>query len=714
MDKTSRFIPFGFQYYRFPTPNCTEWDSDLKQIAAMGFNSVKYWVQWRASNPKEGVYVFDDIQELMDLAHKYNLKVILNVIFDVAPAWFYIKYPECKMIAADGNVVEPDVISCRQIGGAPGPCYHHDEAAICKDEFLIETVNKFKSHPAMFIWDLWNEPELTTTFKRTLSFENQVCYCSNSYNKFYRWLESKYFTIEKLNEKWQRNYECWCQVEAPRGPATFNDFIDWRLFMKDTVTGEMKRRAATVKALDLDNPVMCHTVPFPIFNLITAGSDDFELAEPCDLFGNSLGSSAWAADFLISAAKGKKLINSEIHAMPGTTALKPIKLGWKTLKKHILIPLARGITGFLFWQYRPEILGLEAPGWGHTYLDGSPTPWLHDTAKLNNIIQGNCNKLIKGSRKSDGISIFVSAEGQIANFEMFGHLKVFNDSLQGIHKLLHDLNYKVEFIHEKDVNSESLSEIKCLWMPFPIYLNEKICKIIKDWIFEGGILISECSFGMIQAEKGYHSIKIPAYGFDIVFGIEEKWISSVEQLDHSYHNATLSNNKKFISMTYQDEDTTSILHGSYFQTEIEVSANVTILAEFTNDSTAAITCNQYGNGKALWIGTLLGAAYLNSQEHETKIFIKNILYDFKLKPFIDTNIENVRVDILEYGVLEALIFVENNSNIEKTVEIKTLKGIPESIESWFIEGEAFIENGCMSVKLQEGDIQVFDCKYKKE
>lgn len=113
------FIPFGFQYYRSPTPFRDQWEQDLGNIAGQGFNCVKYWVQWRSSVSREGTFVFDDIQELMDIAHRNGLKVILNVIFDVAPAWFYRKYTDSKMVTADGSIVEPRAINCRQIGGAP-------------------------------------------------------------------------------------------------------------------------------------------------------------------------------------------------------------------------------------------------------------------------------------------------------------------------------------------------------------------------------------------------------------------------------------------------------------------------------------------------------------------------------------------------------------------------------------------------------------------
>ena len=258
------------------------------------------------------------------------------------------------------------------------------------------------------------------------------------------------------------------------------------------------------------------------------------------MFGNSLGSSAWSADLLISAAKGKKMINSEIHALPGHTAMKPSKLDFRQLKQHILIPLARGITGYLFWQYRPEVLGHEAPAWGSTYLDGSETPWLRDMADLNRTIQANGDLLSRAKRPSDGVAILFSQENQIANFAAHAHLDTYNDSVQGAHKLLHDLNYKVEFIHEQDVTRAVLDKYRCLWMPYPLYLNAGMCDVIREWVNDGGILISECSFGALQAENGSHSYRVPGYGFDEVFGVRETWIHSLEHLDHSYHQVTIS------------------------------------------------------------------------------------------------------------------------------------------------------------------------------
>ena len=81
MNQRTPFI-FGAQYYRAPTPEPECWAGDLRRMAEMGFNAVRYWVQWRWSHRQTGNlpsgpghYVFDDLDVLMDLATEAGLLV---------------------------------------------------------------------------------------------------------------------------------------------------------------------------------------------------------------------------------------------------------------------------------------------------------------------------------------------------------------------------------------------------------------------------------------------------------------------------------------------------------------------------------------------------------------------------------------------------------------------------------------------------------------
>ena len=86
MAKRSRHPRFlwGSQYYRGPTPDRECWKRDMRRTREMGFNCVKNAVQWRWAHRKPDRFVFDDIDELMDLAGENELAVAVRRLDDAA------------------------------------------------------------------------------------------------------------------------------------------------------------------------------------------------------------------------------------------------------------------------------------------------------------------------------------------------------------------------------------------------------------------------------------------------------------------------------------------------------------------------------------------------------------------------------------------------------------------------------------------------------
>jgi beta-galactosidase len=209
---------FGSQYYRAPTPEPTCWETDFRRMRELGFNAVKYFVQWRWSHRAPGRFYFEDLDRLMDLAAEHGLGVTLNFIMDVSPIWLFDTYPDAKQIDYSGRPVEPYVVGHRQVGGHPGPCYRHPGALVKRQRFVAAAVEHFCAHSAMQMWDVWNEPELCFP-QRTPNLSNMVCYCPHCGAGFRSWLQAKYGSLEHLNDVWGRCYEAWEQVELPRMPS---------------------------------------------------------------------------------------------------------------------------------------------------------------------------------------------------------------------------------------------------------------------------------------------------------------------------------------------------------------------------------------------------------------------------------------------------------------------------------------------------------------
>lgn len=598
------FLPVGFQYYRAPTPLQKNWASDLKKLREDGFNTVKYWLQWRWNEPEEGVFDFSDVDALMDLAAENGLKVVLNIILDVAPVWLFERFSDAHMITNSGEKLLPRATEYRQIGGAPGPCLHHPEATALRMRFVEQCAARYADHPALWVWDVWNEPELSVGIKREPLVPDLLCYCEHSIGRFRTWLEKKYGTISGLNARWGRNYRSFAQAEAPRRRGTTADMIDWRLFFNDTITEDYRLRVEAVKRFDGAHPVMCHTVPPPLFNGVSCCSDDFALGRIGDMFGNSVGSSALASNILRSAVRDKDIINSEVHAVYGSSLNGFHRPDFNDMLRHIFIPMTNGVKGWLFWQYRPEILGSESPAWGSVDLKGRDTPWHRDLKEILGFLKRH-ETLILADRPHRGkVGICLSKRSEIYSWIATHGTEVYDQSLQGVYSLLRRSNLSIEFFTDEELETCKLSGFELVWFPAAFCMTPEQTAAVADYTAQGGTAVFEAFAGMINLDTGLHEDTLPGCGLAELSGVELDSVFSTAMIENAYDWKLVMNvDSDEISMRMGEipmKGAKYLLRYSY--------ADAEVLAEFS-DGTPAVFRRKNGAGSVVQIATLFGAAY---------------------------------------------------------------------------------------------------------
>ncbi len=76
-----------------------------------------------------------------------------------------------------------------------------------------------------------------------------------------------------------------------------------------------------------------------------------------DLHGFTQMDDAMMIDVLRSCAKDKPVISAEMLMLPGYTLDLPRYIDENDIKRLIFRGVAGNLKGFIFWQYRPEILG---------------------------------------------------------------------------------------------------------------------------------------------------------------------------------------------------------------------------------------------------------------------------------------------------------------------------------------------------------------------
>lgn len=682
------FIPVGFQYYRAPTPLQKNWEKDLKKIKTDGFNTVKYWLQWRWSQPTEnGEYEFSDIDKLMDLAKENGLKVVLNIILDVAPTWLYDKYPDAYMITNSGEIMYSRPTEYRQIGGTPGPCFHHEEVTKVRMDFVEACAKRYANHPALWVWDVWNEPELTVGIKREAKIEDLFCYCSHSQKAFRVWLQNKYGSIERLNAVWGRNYRSFDEAEPCRRRGTFADMNDWRLFFNDTLTEDFRLRAEAIRKIDKTHPVMCHTVPQPLFNSISCCSDDFAMGKIGDLLGNSVGSSALASNILRSASNGKPIINSEIHASYGN-ALNGFHCSTDNdMRRHFFIPMTNGVRGFLLWQYRPEILGQEAPAWGSVSLKGETTPWHEALMTVNDYVQANQEKLLSWLPTRGKVGIYLDKKCEIYAWNASHGNKLYDDSLQGAYSVFRQNNNSVEFFTDEQLTEEGLKGFELICFPTAFVFERKKTAVVEAFVKNGGIAVFEAFAGMLDNDTGMHEEDYFGCGITQLSGVEAKIIHSTAMIENAYDwELVMRADSDEIAMTYDGRS----FKGIKYMLDCEYSdKEVDVLAKFANGK-PAIYRKKVGKGSVIVAGTLIFAG-VHRYGGETLAALFNSVYKEEQKEaWIKDVPYGLRVDYLgECGV----VVLENTQNRPLTFTMpkgyKDVFGVLKGDENGFeISGQA--------------------------
>lgn len=527
MNKPYDFL-FGAQYYRAPTPHPESWESDLKNMKANGFNCVKIWVQWGWTHRGENEFYFEDTDRLMDLAYENGLKVTINVIFDVAPRWVFRRYPESKLVTADGRVVEPTIAAHRQIGGFPGVCNNHDGAAAHRKEFFRQTVLHYRNHPALDMWDVWNEPEQCCLY-RTPQLPTLTCFCPSCRAKFRAYLEEKYGTVEKLNQVWGRCYESFEEAELPTQAITFADFIDFREFQLDGQTREGNWRLAMAKELDPNHTAYLHVVPNTCspFNSLT-GVDDFALAENCDIFASTnFAQPVWSI-LTLSAGKGKLCYNVECHIGNGHTNMHQKQITLQDMVRDLVPQIGMGIRGFMFWQYRPEILGWESPAWGVTKLDGTPGSVGIAAKEFIGRLRPYIDEIMGSTPPKAEIAVWKGRRNEIFSYCIRNEVNTFGAALENYVNGVYYNNHPCRIVDDKGLND--LEGVKLLILPMCYAADAALVEAVDRFVTNGGTVLCEAHFGGYNIDTGRHSYTMPGAGADTLWKLRERYTTSAYHL----------------------------------------------------------------------------------------------------------------------------------------------------------------------------------------
>jgi beta-galactosidase len=464
---------------------------------------VRSFTYWNWMEPQPGVYRLDDVDRLFDLAAKHDLCVWLDLTLAThgsCPEWLMREHPDIRSINPLGQPTVARAHPAYPQGGIMH-CYDHPAWRQHGGALLRHVVSRYKDRDNLLIWGLWDGVSPIDT--GTHATPNMLCYCDYSQSQYKRWLK-KHFSLDELNERFQRRYSDWKDVEPPRNNNTILEMLIFRRFHYENLVEKLRWMVGETRRIDPVHEVRAHSAntPRPWDEMCAQEVDSWGMSMASNNLLTSEDSSVIAErafSFDIARAMGVdgRWWNEEIYAgmaRGGTTWNK--QSDPHELTALLWMSLAGGACGAMFWQYRPEYLSFESPGYNLAALDGGSTPRLEAVQEAVARIEGMRQHLPLACPRAE-VGIVYHSESQ----ELFGlndQAQRFNADLFGVYRTL----WRAGILADILTPAMDWSGYRLLFLPNVTLMSDPLRERIERTLDESPqtCLVAEGSFGLYSAD----------------------------------------------------------------------------------------------------------------------------------------------------------------------------------------------------------------------
>lgn len=516
--------PFGVTFYPDQWPK-DYWEKAFSQISRSGFNIVRFGeMAWNWIEPRDGEFHFDDLNLALDLARKYNIKVLLGIPTSMGPQWLIRKYPEVRPISNEG-VLYPEY------GPRPNICRDSKVYKKFAERMIRKLVEQFLNHEAVFLWQIDNEPVYPPLDSTT---NQDFCHCHDSRAKFIEWAKNKYLTLENINKAWGTKF--WTNefgdyedITTPKAGAwdagNPHIFLDWFRFKTESLKEFLEWEKNIVREYDKKRKIgtngflgICQRVP-----------EHDQIAKSLDWYGwdiypmggrNTPEQIAEMADWWRSFTFGRdtEFHVTELQGGPNVRWGYPGFIEGPEIRIWTHQILSHGAKAILYHQWRTAVFGGETGGFGILRADGTRTKRLdaieeakREIDKILPILEEhklNPQAAVAYLRSSDvqtyqeqGPPRPIAGQWEQIRAEL-GHTHGL-DSCQGAYQILWNYFNPAAFVFERHFE-EKLLPYKIILMPNPYILKKGHADNLIKFVEDGGILVTESRFGVKNEYGALH------------------------------------------------------------------------------------------------------------------------------------------------------------------------------------------------------------------
>lgn len=593
-------------------PGIIDEDIRLMPLAHCNVMSVNIF-SWTSIEPQEGVYDFSYLDDIMDRLHSIGVKVILATPSGAKPAWMSQAHPEILRVTPDR---QKNLHGYRHNHCYTSPYYRQKVS-----EMNRRLAQRYKDHPALILWHISNE-------------YGGECHCELCQEAFRNWLKEKYHNdLDELNRKywakfWSHTYTDWSQIESPspKGEMFLHNLnLDWKKFVTHQTIDFLKNEIAPIRELTPNIPVTTN------FMGENPGIDYAKVSKVIDVVSWDNYPDWHKGD---NADMGSR--NAFLHDMNRSFKNKPFLLmesapscpNWHEVNKlkkpgmHMLAAMqavAHGSDSVQYFQWRKsrgsseKFHGAVVDHCGHEH-----TRVFREVAAVGETLE----KLdaIAGTYTPTETAIIFDWENRWALSDIRG---LSRDSLKNEETCKN--HYRVfweQGINVDVIDSErDFSDYKLVIAPMLYMIKPGVAEKIEAYVKNGGTIIFTYASGWVDENDLCFLGGFPGGILKDVFGI---WAEEIDSLyPEDSNEVVLSDGSSFKAVDYCE-----IIHAN----------EASVLGTYKKDFYAgmpAVTCNEYGKGKAYYIAFRDTGDFLRS-------FYGGIIQELSLKRSVEAQ--------LPYGV----------------------------------------------------------------
>ena len=218
-------IHLAVDYYPSQWPEWM-WEGDVARMRDSNISFVRVnEFDWSVLEPREGEYNFTLLDKTLDLFAKYGLKAIVGTPTAAPPNWLTEKY-DINFVDRTNTTL---IFGSRRHYSFSSFDYREQSQKI-----TLKLAERYGNHSSVVGWQLDNEFGCHDTVRS---------YDKDAKVRFRSWLQSKYTTIENMNERqgrvfWSSQYASFDTVEPPFLEVYTNNeahTLDWYTFSSDMV-----------------------------------------------------------------------------------------------------------------------------------------------------------------------------------------------------------------------------------------------------------------------------------------------------------------------------------------------------------------------------------------------------------------------------------------------------------------------------------------------